>query len=369
MRKFIPFIAFLLWASTIILAQQVSTFTGGTPDDAIALDTEGNIYCSNYVGNAVFKFTPSGQVSSFVTGLDTPNGIAFNSEGDLYVCDGQGNKVYVFDKDGNEKASYDNPGHPSGIIKSHDSETMIFTEYVGRSINTIAPDGTITEITSDPLLVGPVGLAYDDDNQLYVGNYTNRKIYKVASDGSLTYVATVGITSNLGFIAYANGSLWGTVLAEHKIYKINPNAVDDVEVFAGTTGGLQDGLLSEAKFNQPNGITFNSAGDTMFITDFGTKNLRIIDLENVTSTSNLNEREDQFVVYPNPIADEFKVQLKGETHFPYDVEVYDSAGQSIYTTVLGSSEHIINSSSWIKGNYFIKVSSKGLTQTKKIIKK
>ena len=69
MRKFIPFIAFLVWASTIISAQQVSTFSGGTPDDAIALDTDGNIYCSNYAGNAVFKFTPSGEVSSFVTGL------------------------------------------------------------------------------------------------------------------------------------------------------------------------------------------------------------------------------------------------------------------------------------------------------------
>jgi len=355
-------------ANVAIISQEVSTFTAGSPDDAIALDDEGNIYCSNYVGDAVFKFTPSGQVSSFVTGLNTPNGIAFNSQGDLYVCDGQGNKIYIYDKDGNEKASYANSGHPSGVIKSHDSDTMIFTEYVGRTINTITPDGTITEISNDPLLVGPVGLAYDDDNQLYVGNFTNRKIYKVASDGSLTYVATVGNSSDLGFIAYANGSLWGTVLGQHKIYKINPNEVDDVEIFAGSTPGSKDGPLSQATFNQLNGITFNNTSDTIYITDFGTKNLRIISLNDITSTSDLKKTESQLTIYPNPVKNEFNIHLEDESYLPYDVEIYNSKGQSIYTTKLTFSDYKFDSSTWEGGHYYIRISSSGYSETRKIVK-
>ncbi len=83
-----------LFVATSIFAQTVTTFSDGTPDDAIAIDSNGNIYCSNYIGDTIFKFTPTGEVSSFVMGLNTPNGLAFNSNEELYVCDGQQNTIY-----------------------------------------------------------------------------------------------------------------------------------------------------------------------------------------------------------------------------------------------------------------------------------
>ncbi|MDB3906807.1 hypothetical protein N9355_05015, partial [Crocinitomicaceae bacterium] len=64
---------------------------GATPftDDLIE-DASGNLYCADYSGDAVFKRTPSGVVTTFVNGLNTPNGLAFNSAGELYVCDNIG---------------------------------------------------------------------------------------------------------------------------------------------------------------------------------------------------------------------------------------------------------------------------------------
>ncbi len=368
MKNIILFITLPFILDLTADAQKVNTFTSGTPDDAIILDNQGNIYCSNYTGNSIFKFNTSGIVTSFVTGLNTPNGLAFNSNEELYVCDGQANKIYRYDKNGNPLNSYGNSGHPSGILKSHDSDTMIFTEYLGNSINTLSPDGTITEISSDPLLVGPVGLSYDENNQLYVGNFNNRKIYKVAMDGSLTYVATVGNTSNLGFIAFANGMLWGTVLGEHKIYKIDPNAIDEVEIFAGSSLGSKDGDITEATFNQPNGIQFNEEGDTLYITDFGSKNLRIVSFETALSSSDEIKNENRCTLYPNPVENVVNFQIDNSSFKHVTINVYGPLGQKIYSSKFRSSKYKIDLSTWENGNYFVKISSNDYSETKKIIK-
>ncbi len=371
MKKITLFLFTGLLINLSAFSQTVTTFTGGTPDDGIALDANGNIYCSNYVGDTVFKFTPAGDVSSFVTGLNTPNGLAFNSSGELYVCDGVGNTVYKFDIDGNQLESYTNPGHPSGVIKSFDSETMIFTEYTGNTINAITSGGVSTEISGDPLLNGPVGLAYDDNNELYVGNYNDRKIYKVLSDGSLEYIATVGNSSNLGFITYAQGMLWGTVLGEHKIYRINPNAIDDVTLFAGSTAGSMDGDISEATFSQPNGIAFNDAGDTMYVTDFGTKNVRIISGIILGVEDNEGANFD-LKIYPNPVKDTLFIEGMNLDEKSYSLRIIDVSGKQVYAKKGAlTAEEIsqgIDVSNLNKGVYFMKISSGEKTTTKKFIK-
>ena len=369
MKKITLFLFAGLLLNISMFSQTVTTFTSGTPDDAIALDSNGNIYCSNYVGDSVFKFTTTGNVSSFVTGLNTPNGLAFNSNDELYVCDGVGNTVYKYDVNGNQLASYNNTGHPSGVLKAFDSETMIFTEYLGNTINTLDPDETILEFSDDSLLVGPVGLAYDDDDNLYVGNYTNRKVYKVLSDGSLVYIATVGNGSNLGFIAYGRGMLWGTVLGEHKIYKINPNGIDDVTLFAGSTGGSMDGDISVATFNQPNGIAFNAAEDIMYITDFGSKNLRVI-----TDLLGVDDRFSNSIdlkVFPNPTSDTITLNWHNSNE-EYSMKVLDMTGKLLFekTQKTTASDISLNIDvSWLaSGTYLVEVNDGDQTITKKFIK-
>lgn len=371
MKKITLYLILGLLLNVSAFSQTVTTFTDGTPDDGIALDSNGNIYCTNYVGDAVFKFTPTGEVSSFVTGLNTPNGLAFNSNDDLYICDGQANTVYKYDINGNQLASYSNPGHPSGIVRAFDSETMIFTEFLGSTINTLDPDDTILEFSADPLLNGPVGIVYDDNDNLYVGNYNNRKIYKVLNDGTLEYIATVGAASNLGFITYGQGMLWGTVLGEHKIYRINPNAVDDVTLFAGSIGGSMDGDISEATFNQPNGIAFNDAGDTMYVTDFGSKNLRIISGITLGIEDNVKANFD-FKVYPNPVKDTLFVQGIEFDGNSFNLRIIDVSGKQVYARDGILTDEVtsdgIDVSNLYSGAYFIEISSGEKKITKKFIK-
>jgi len=363
-----------IFMATTLFAQTVTTFTEGTPDDAIALDSNGNIYCSNYVGDTVFKFTPTGEVSSFITGLNTPNGLAFNSNDELYVCDGQGNTIYKYDTGGNLLETIPASSHPSGIIKSLTSDTMIFTEYSGDKINYLEPDGTITEISSAPELNGPVGLTYGDNGDLYVGNYTDRKIFRVLNDGSLEYIAQLpasGSNPNLGFISFAQGAIFGTIMGEHKIYAVNPNEVDSYVLFAGSDAGDNDGDINQATFHTPNGILFNNSGDTMYITDFGTKNLRIMS-NVVLAVNDITIENDSFKIYPNPTKDTLFVSAQLPREGDYLLRIFDVSGKEVFKNKGISNDTKIATSvdvrSWRNGTYLVEITFENSTITKKMIK-
>ncbi len=363
-----------IFMATTLFAQTVTTFTQGSPDDAIAIDSNGNIYCSNYMGDTVFKFTPEGDATSFVTGLNTPNGLAFNSNEELYVCDGLGDTIFRYDIDGTLIDSYATASHPSGIIKSFTNDDMIFTEYQGNEINILAPDGTITNLSSAPELNGPVGLAYDPNGVLYVGNYTDREIYKVLENGDVEYIATVptdgGPMPNLGFIAFGQGYLWGTTMGSDKIYRINPNGIDDFILFAGSTQGSMDGDISEATFNTTNGILFNDAEDTMYITDFGTKNLRIIS-NIVLEVGEENIDSKNLILFPNPA--NINLNIKTDVNGDYQIEIYTILGKTVYSMDEKFESNVISKridiSSLESGVYLVKVTSQNVTSVKRFIKK
>jgi len=352
--------------SFLIQAQNVTTFTGGSPDDGIAIDSQGSIYASNFTGDTVFKFNTSGDMSVFISGLTTPNGLAFDSNDNLYLNDWQPSFLRRYDSNGNLDDEIFIQGNVAGMIKAFDNDDMIYTRYTANTIHRITPSGSITEVSSDPALNGPVGLAYDEFGNLYVGNYNNREIYMVQANGDLQYVATVGASSNLGFIAYAQGKLWGTVLGEHKIYHIDPTNTDVVTLFAGSTAGGNDGTLNEATFNQPNGIAFSDDEQTMYVTDFGSKNLRVISGINLASDDFDSSKKAH--VLPNPVKEHFEIILPKKNSQKKNLLVYDIYGKLLLNDEVYSQTINVDSSHWSQGVYFIEVYTNNERFTTKVIK-
>jgi len=352
-------------------AQTVSTYTDGSPDDAIAIDANGNIYASNFAGDAVFKFDSNGTGTTFASGMNTPNGLAFDSNGDLFVCDYQANELLRFDSNGDLAAAQTIPGNPSGMIKAWDNDDMIYTRYGANTINRLTPAGVFTEVSSDPALNGPVGLAYDDDNNLYVANYNNREVYKILPNGDLEYIATVGTVGNLGFIAFGQGMLWGTGINDHKIYVIDPSGVDEVTVFAGSSAGGVDGPISQATFNRPNGILFGEDGTTLYITDFGSKNLRII--SGVTLSIHDNKLKNSEVqLAPNPATDRLNVRINTSEIGDATFKVYDVLGKTVFSSELLLNGNLatkdLDVSAWNSGTYFVEITSQKGVITKRFIR-
>ena len=365
----------LLIIITPLTAQTVTSFTDGTPDDAIVLDSNGTIYASNFTGDTVFMFNSNGDAQPFITGLNTPNGLAFDSNDNLYVCDFNAQTIFKYDSSGNQLDSFSISGNPSGLIKAFDNDDVIFTNYSANTINRLESNGTITEVSSATELNGPVGLAYDEAGVLYTGNYNDREIYKIESNGDATYIAQLptdgGPLPNLGFIAYGQGKLWGTTMGSDKIFVVNPNAVDDYTLFAGSIQGGMDGDISVATFHTPNGILFNDAQDTMYITDFGSKNLRIIS-GIVLDVNDFASQTAQLKLYPNPATDILNIEATVSDSGTYSMDVMDALGRIIIhyeneSLGIQISEQL-NVETWSRGIYFVNVSSGNQTVTKKFIK-
>lgn len=329
MKPCFTFFLFLL-VSIIGHSQVVQTFfntPGSRVTDALLQDAAGNLYGADYSGTAVYRITPHGESTTFATGFNTPNGLAFDSDGNLFVCDNQGNRIYKLDSQGSflDTISVFNP---SGIIKSMDSDTMIFTQYQGDKLNKLTPDGLIIETHSGGDLNGPVGLAYDDLGQLYVGNFDDREIYRIDGD-ELVYIATVpGPSSNgwLGFITYGQGVLWGTNFGGHDIYKIYPSYTDSVSFFAGGSLGATNGPIDEARFNQPNGILASTSGDTIFVSEFSTGHIRMI-TDLVSPTTEIGSAVPELSVFPNPSKGVFN--FRSASHEDIHLKVYTMDGRLV----------------------------------------
>ncbi len=381
-------ILFVVVIASFGYAQTVSTFMNSPTadvDDALVFDSQGNLYGSNFAGNSVFKITPTGEVTTFVSGLVNPNGLAFDSQDNLFVADYGDAVIYKYDINGNLLDSYQIDGFPSGLIKSHWNDNIIFTTVNfttdDNAINELHPDGSIEVLYEGNPLSVPVGLAFDKKGTLYIGNYLGREIYSLPMkkgevDGPLSYVATIPDSGTnapfLAFIAYAQGHLFATNYGENKIYKVHPKKIDDVEIYAGSTNGDMDGDVSVATFSYPAGLVANGSGNTLYVSEFsGLGNIRKITVFNDNSQDQSTAL--MMEVYPNPASAFMNVEMTLPFEGNFDIQIYNLTSKNrVYfsdeasiegTTTFSKS---ISLEGWPSGLYELVVSNRKYTESKTI---
>jgi len=360
MQKPLQLFLFLLLCQ-IASGQTVSTpetvvSSGATFTDDLIFDAQGNLYGSDYAGNSVFKLSPRGVISAFVSGLDSPNGLAFDSQGNLFVCDNTGNKIYKVNSAGLISDSFAT-SNPSGIIKDPNSDTLYFTSYLGNELKKLTPDGLVLPWLSGSPMNGPVGLCYDMAGQLYLSNFDDRKIFKVYPD-SLSFLASMPGTNNsyLGFITYAFGSIWATNFQNHRIYRVFTNYTDSVVLYAGSGPGFTNGSLDSAKFRQPNGIV--AKNDSLYISEYSTGHIRIIsdiDADLSAPRSKLNAKAVH--LYPNPCTGH--ISLSGFTLSDYSFYKIQSLGGQILKQGSLDAGRNLSVEELAEGFYFLILKGKG----------
>ncbi|HPF89544.1 MAG TPA: SMP-30/gluconolactonase/LRE family protein [Flavobacteriales bacterium] len=351
-------------------AQQVTTILDAATqvDDALFRDADGYLYGSHYMGSNVYRLAPDGAVATFISGLDTPNGIAMNSAGEFYVADNTGDRILHVAHDGSPIDTFA-VTNPSGLLKAWDSDTILFTQYLPGKMGKLAPDGVISTTHEGLPLNGPVGLAYTEDGTLYVANYTDRRIHRVTTSG-LEYVARVPGPSNgvLGFITAAGNRLYGTSWNNNAIYAIEPMTVDSVRLVAGGNGpGNTDGDASVARFNQPNGILAVAGGDTLYVSDFGSKNIRMI--TGVLTGIHVRDRDEQLRVGPNPVREVVRVHADEPWPAGTRCEVIDAQGRMAHQrTELVPVQHIsVDVRDLAPGAYVVRLISPGRSASAHIV--
>jgi sugar lactone lactonase YvrE len=231
---------------------------------SVAVDAAGNIYVSDVGNNAIRKITPAGVVTTLAGGVSsgyadaTGSSAKFNSPAGL-VVDATGN-IYVADRGNN-------------MIRK------ITAAGVVTSIAGTPTAGFIDGLTSLAGFNSPTGIAIDAQGVLYVADLGNNAIRQVtAADGNVTTIAgnpTTGLLLlNLpaGVAVDKNGNIFisdesGRIL-EIATNKVLYNIAGNVN-----TAGYVDGAGTAAKFDSPQGITTDAAGN-IYVADYNNNVIR-----------------------------------------------------------------------------------------------
>jgi streptogramin lyase len=242
-----------------------------------------NEYGTGY--GATVKFTTSSTLSS-VTGIVT----TFAGNGNPGFADGIG-----------AGAQFSNPG---GMAIDAQGNIYISDTFNNR-IRKMAPDGTVTTIAgngasgyidgaaADAEFYAPAGLTLDGQGNIFVADYGNNVIRKVAPDGTVSTYAGNGFAAFVDGAAYkvaafngpagvaldSKGNLFVADQNNNMIRKITPTG--GVSLVAGiTTGGYVNLQVDSVKaawgaFSHPCAIAMGPDGN-LYIADRGNSAIRMI---------------------------------------------------------------------------------------------
>ncbi len=237
--------------------------------------------------------------------LSVPRGISISPEGDIVFADAGSNRVRRILPDGrvvtlagNGSNTYNGSGLPglaTGIYSPYDvahgpNGTIYLTEVSGNRVRRIESDGTVSLLAGDgvagfsgdggPALLGrfasPRGIAVAGDGTVYIADYSNQRIRRIAPDGTLSTFAgtgTAGFSGDGGPAVAAelnnpndialgpDGSLYIADLSNNRIRRVTPDGT--ISTFAGTgltTWNADDLSALATNLPGPRSISFDSSG-------------------------------------------------------------------------------------------------------------
>lgn len=237
------------------------------------ITTDGlNYYVADYGNNSIRQITPSGTVTTLqCTDADTGVTVGFYLPSSITT---DGTNLYVV-----------NSGY----------NTISFIDLATKKVTTIGSttglSGSVdSAVKTDVRFNQPTGITTDGVN-VYVtdsGNQTVRRI-NIASKAVSTLAGTSGeIGSDDGIQSGARFNLPGRITTDGvNLYltDVNNRTVRKIALLTGTVTtlagrpgpqGTADGIGTEARFNQPNGITMD--GTYLYVTDSYQNTIRKINL-------------------------------------------------------------------------------------------
>jgi sugar lactone lactonase YvrE len=157
-----------------------------------AIDADGNVYAT-YSGRrgqktlvSIYKITPKGAVTPFVTDIMNATGLAYSLNGELFVSSRYEGNVYRVDRSGRTELFTEGMGIATGIAFDRDGNL-----YVGDRTGSIFKISSSKEIfvfaTLEPSIAA-YHLAFGFDDYLYVAGPTTSSfdsIYRVSPSGEV----------------------------------------------------------------------------------------------------------------------------------------------------------------------------------------
>lgn len=332
----------------LLCAQTVSTIVPGGSgiDEALFRSAGGVLYGTGYDNGTLNTFA-GGPATVVLDALDRPSEMAERSDGRIAVAESQGHRVVLFDPvDQSRTVLTSTITNPAGIIKLPDGDSLLVSSASQNALYRVAPNGDTSLYLSNPLLNAPVSMVWDDAQNLYIANYSDGHILRRAPDGSVSVFCTLP-TSSLGHIVRSGNSIYATGVFTHEIYSVDI-ADGSWMVFAGASQGSVDGGLDVALFDSPNGIAVSATGDSLFISEYNTKAVRLI--SGISTAVGVHQplhvqTLQGLRVWPNPVRGTFYLECGAERE-PLHLQLFDAQGALILANVqtqsLGEGLHQLN---------------------------
>lgn len=241
---------------------------------AVAADGAGNLYVTDYGNNTLRMITPAGVVTT-IAGLAGSPGSA----------DGTGSAAQF---NGPQGVHMDSAGNVYVADSSNDTireVTLVGTDWVVSTLAGLAGSpGSADGTNSTALFNNPNDVVADNTGNLYVADSFNNTVRQVKPIGTDWVVSTVaglatggpGSADGTGSVAQFNfpyssaldsaGNLYVADLYNDTIRQVTPAGV--VTTLAGMAGisGVDDGIGSAARFNNPADVAVDSAGN-LYVAD------------------------------------------------------------------------------------------------------
>ena len=229
-----------------------------------AADAQGNVYFSDIPAGVIYKWTPDGNVTIFLDGLDNPNGLAFTSEGLLIACESGTGRLISIDSQAHitvlankyNQTRFNEPNDlwidPQGGIYFTDPAYQSPVVQDGEHVYYLTPDQAhVIRVIND--MIRPNGIVGTPDGKtLYVTDQGAGQtfVYMINADGSLSNQQLFASVGSDGMTLDTQGNLYCTT-------------PDQVQVFDAAGNHLRNIPTRE----NPTNVTFGGTDHrTLFIT-------------------------------------------------------------------------------------------------------
>ncbi|MFJ3205745.1 RICIN domain-containing protein [Streptomyces sp. NPDC086989] len=255
----------------------------------LAMDSNGTLYFSDCDNHRIRKITTDGKVTTIAgTGtagfrgdggpataaqLKTPRGMAVDSEGDLYVADSENHRIRKITADGK------------------------ITTIAGTGVAGFRGDGGPATVAQLNL---PYAVTVDSAGVLYIADYKNHRIRKIAADGKISTVAGTGvagfggdggpaISAKLNYpyavLLDSAGVLYIADVDNRRVRKMTPDGKISTVAGTGTAGFSGDGgPATSAQLNFPIALGMDSTG-TLYVSEGRNHLVRRITADGTISTA------------------------------------------------------------------------------------
>lgn len=276
---------------------------------ALVAHPDGNLYIADTLNNAIRAIDPRGNVSTITpigTTLAQPAALAAGDAATLLIADTGNNAVRSLNLSTRQIATLATEiAQPGGLARDADGNLYIASaqRHVVFKLAAGAPSATIlagaldTSGTTDGDIAtarfnAPAGLALGPDGQIYVADKLNNAIRKIdIATGSVATVAgRVGVSGDTDGAALtaarfnrpeslaidSAGNLYIADTGNHTIRRLDI-ASGEVTTNAGLAGtpGSTDGIDTDARLNAPAAITADGVTGDIYVADTGNHTIRV----------------------------------------------------------------------------------------------